>query len=163
MVTSHRRCGHDSKPQVLNLLWLQHSKSVGVFHAKYGIKIRVYGKVFSVDIGEGTHPFPFRIRQLSLLPAMVLTEQFVGRVASRRDFYKKPCSLRTGLFFSMNTGLAEQSEESSVCELNPPIFWADNLISTSLGRNINKFSSRSSLVEINHDTTQSKNHPTING
>jgi hypothetical protein len=43
-----------------------------------------------VVIGEGQHPFPFRIRKLSLLPAMVLTEQFVGRVASCRIQFKRP-------------------------------------------------------------------------
>jgi hypothetical protein len=43
------------------------------------------GHRFPVAIGEGKHPFPFRIRKLSPLPAMVLTEQFVGRVANCRD------------------------------------------------------------------------------
>ncbi len=43
--------------------------------------------IFPVVIGEGKHPFPFRIRKLSPLPAMVLYEQSYGRVASCRDYY----------------------------------------------------------------------------
>ena len=37
-------------------------------------------KNFSVVIGEGKHPFPFRIRSLSPLPQMVLVSKGTGRV-----------------------------------------------------------------------------------
>ena len=39
---------------------------------------------FPVAIGEGSHPFPFRTRKLSLLPPMVLRAQVRGRVGRCR-------------------------------------------------------------------------------
>ena len=56
---------------------------------------------FPVAIGEGKHPFPFRIRKLSPLPAMVLTEQFVGRVANCRDLLLKTRAHASGCAFFM--------------------------------------------------------------
>src|SRR6187551_2929217 len=41
---------------------------------------------FPVAIGEGSHPFPFRTRKLSLLPPMVLRAQVRGRVGRCRGF-----------------------------------------------------------------------------
>ncbi len=44
---------------------------------------------FPVAIGEGSHPFPCRTRQLSPLPPMVLHGQPCGRVGHCRDFFQR--------------------------------------------------------------------------
>ena len=41
---------------------------------------------FPVAIGEGSHPFPFRTRKLSLLPPMVLRAKVRGRVGHCREY-----------------------------------------------------------------------------
>src|SRR5687767_6803950 len=48
---------------------------------------------FPVIIERGSHPFPFRTRQLSLSSPMILSGQLFGKVGRRRDkFFEKPLS-----------------------------------------------------------------------
>ena len=57
---------------------------------------------FPVAIGEGSHPFPFRTRKLSLLPPMVLRAQVRGRVGRCRGLILKasvPQALRLFLLY----------------------------------------------------------------
>ncbi len=45
--------------------------------------------LFPVVIGEGSHPFPFRTRKLSLIPPMVLCGKLHGRVGRCRHYSTK--------------------------------------------------------------------------
>src|SRR5437763_398243 len=55
---------------------------------------------FPVVIERGSHPFPFRTRQLSLSSPMILRGQLCGKVGRRRDkFYERPSGKLGGLFF----------------------------------------------------------------
>src|ERR1041385_2688307 len=55
---------------------------------------------FPVVIERGSHPFPFRTRQLSLSSPMILRGQLCGKVGRRRDkFYERPSGKLEGLFF----------------------------------------------------------------
>src|SRR5258707_4662803 len=50
---------------------------------------------FPVVIERGSHPFPFRTRQLSLSSPMILRGQLCGKVGRRRDkIYERPSSNR---------------------------------------------------------------------
>ncbi len=55
---------------------------------------------FPVVIERGSHPFPFRTRQLSLSSPMILRGQLRGKVGRRRDkiFQKGPSGKLEGLF-----------------------------------------------------------------
>src|SRR3954452_2967223 len=53
---------------------------------------------FPVVIERGSHPFPFRTRQLSLSSPMILRGQLCGKVGRRRDkIYEGPREIE-GLF-----------------------------------------------------------------
>src|SRR5881398_1690761 len=53
---------------------------------------------FPVVIERGSHPFPFRTRQLSLSSPMILRGQLCGKVGRRRDkIYEGPRAIE-GLF-----------------------------------------------------------------
>src|SRR5260221_7443599 len=55
---------------------------------------------FPVVIERGSHPFPFRTRQLSLSSPMILRGQLCGKVGHRRDkIYERPSGKLEGLFF----------------------------------------------------------------
>src|SRR5205814_1531121 len=57
---------------------------------------------FPVVIERGSHPFPFRTRQLSLSSPMILRGQLCGKVGRRRDkFCERPLGKLEGLFFRM--------------------------------------------------------------
>src|SRR3989338_6698835 len=49
-------------------------------------------KSFSVVIGEGKHPFPFRIRSLSPLPQMVLVSMKLGEYEAAEIYFVPPNS-----------------------------------------------------------------------
>src|SRR3954447_6669075 len=58
---------------------------------------------FPVVIERGSHPFPFRTRQLSLSSPMILRGQLCGKVGRRRDkFYERPSGKLEGLFFFLH-------------------------------------------------------------
>ena len=79
---------------------------------------------FPVAIGEGSHPFPFRTRKLSLPPPMVLHAQVCGRVGRCRGlvsterlnrvpcgqavacFTQRPFSLYANVFSGIGFGIA---------------------------------------------------------
>src|SRR5947199_3457911 len=55
---------------------------------------------FPVIIERGSHPIPFRTRQLSLSSPMILRGQLCGKVGRRRDkIYERPSRKLEGLFF----------------------------------------------------------------
>src|SRR5438309_9815965 len=55
---------------------------------------------FPVVIERGSHPFPFRTRQLSLSSPMILRGQLCGKVGRRRDkVYERPSRQLEGLSF----------------------------------------------------------------
>lgn len=55
-------------------------------------------------MAEGSHPFPFRTRKLSLPAPMVLGERSPGRVGRRRISHERPLSSDRGLFaFSVHS------------------------------------------------------------
>src|SRR3954451_24050447 len=56
---------------------------------------------FPVVIERGSHPFPFRTRQLSLSSPMILRGQLCGKVGRRRDkIYEGPRGNSRAFFFS---------------------------------------------------------------
>src|SRR3954470_1089907 len=62
---------------------------------------------FPVVIERGSHPFPFRTRQLSLSSPMILRGQLCGKVGRRRDkIYERPSGKLEGLFFYRALSLA---------------------------------------------------------
>src|SRR5437763_3476253 len=55
---------------------------------------------FPVVIEGGSHPFPFRTRQLSLSSPMILRGQLCGKVGRRRDkIYERPLDKLQRPFF----------------------------------------------------------------
>src|SRR5205814_3403866 len=61
---------------------------------------------FPVVIERGSHPFPFRTRQLSLSSPMILRGQLCGKVGRRRDkFYERPSGKTRGPFFLIAAAL----------------------------------------------------------
>src|SRR3979409_1184199 len=59
---------------------------------------------FPVGIERGSHPFPFRTRQLSLSSPMILRGQLCGKVGRRRDkIYERPSGKLEGFFFSAHS------------------------------------------------------------
>ena len=60
------------------------------------VGVRAFDNQISVAMAEGSHPFPFRTRKLSLLPPMVLPAQVGGRVGRCRGFIQSQSALRAG-------------------------------------------------------------------
>src|SRR5882672_3126649 len=75
---------------------------------------------FPVVIERGSHPFPFRTRQLSLSSPMILRGQLCGKVGRRRDkFYERPSRKLEGLFFFSSTEHARRARNQGAETSHP--------------------------------------------
>src|SRR3979409_2764305 len=81
---------------------------------------------FPVGIERGSHPFPFRTRQLSLSSPMILRGQLCGKVGRRRDkIYERPSRRLEGLFFFYRARCARSGACGRSDELTPQPTAAD--------------------------------------